>query len=174
MPLQDINDAIVQHGLAPSAIARKFSCDLSAVFRRLATLPTARDVGQIGLVVCDNSGTLTFRKPVDGFSMPRFGATCPLWPLFQALSRPNSPIRTEVEFAGYHPQRFRTFAVAQPSGPVDFDSRQFFEATMLIIPADAVGGGQSNEVLPIGSSCRICPRMACAARREVSILTAGF
>ncbi|MCB1843770.1 MAG: hypothetical protein KDI09_12470, partial [Halioglobus sp.] len=30
----------------------------------------------------DGSGTLTLRKPVAGFSLPRFGAACPLWPLY--------------------------------------------------------------------------------------------
>jgi predicted transcriptional regulator len=41
------------------------------------------------------------------------------------------------------------------------------EAAMLILPADAVSG----ETLAVGTSCRICPRSACPARREPSLLS---
>jgi predicted transcriptional regulator len=44
-----------------------------------------------------------------------------------------------------------------------------YEATMLILPA-ATGTPGEAPPLPVGSSCRICPRAACAARREPSIL----
>ena len=64
--------------------------DLATVLRRLALRP---DAPPAGLVVCDGSGTLVFRRQIDGFPLPRFGAACPLWPLYQALARPMTPIR---------------------------------------------------------------------------------
>jgi XRE family transcriptional regulator, fatty acid utilization regulator len=41
---------------------------------------------------------------------------------------------------------------------------------MLILPADS---GTQGPVVPVGTSCRICPRGSCVARREPSILSEG-
>ena len=135
-------------------------------------MPTPKGAGQIGLVICDGSGTLTFRKPVDGFPLPRFGAACPLWPLYQALGRPASPVRALVEMSGRDPVRFLTYAVSQPVGPAGFDAPMVYEATMLMLPMDRVRA-PDLAVLQIGTGCRICPQGQCAARREPSILTQG-
>jgi hypothetical protein len=155
-------------------LAARFGCDLAAVFRRLASLPQEDAVPRIGLVQCDSSGTLTFRKPVDGFALPRFGAACPLWPLYQALVRPMTPIRMRVEQAGRNASAYLTYAISQPATPAGFEMPQVFRATMLILPEDLAGRDEGAAILPIGSSCRICPRSACQARREPSILTDGF
>ena len=126
----------------------------------------------VGLVSCDGSGTVTFRKAVDGFAVPRFGAACPLWPLYQALLRPQVPIRMMVEQAGRDTQRFMAYAIAELRQPAGFDGVQIVEAVMLIVPESGTAlAGES--ALPIGTSCRICPRDDCAARREASILAGG-
>jgi len=165
----------VQRGADPVQLASKFGVGVSAVLRRIATLPLVEGQEPVGLVVCDGSGTVTFRKPVDGFLVPRFGAACPLWPLYQALLRPQVPIRALIEQAGRDTPRFLVYAVAEMRRPAGFDSVQIVEATMLMVPESRVdvgaadmGGSQAAQ--PIGSSCRICPRGSCAARREASIL----
>ncbi len=71
MPLQAFNDGVAERGHDPAALAARFGVDLASVFRRLASLPQAEDAPRIGLVQCDSSGTLTFRKPVEGFALPR-------------------------------------------------------------------------------------------------------
>ncbi len=169
MPLAEFVRLIEAEGFDPARIAERFGADLAAVLRRAATLPEDSGIGPYGLVRCDGSGTLTFRKPVEGFALPRLGAACPLWPLYQALGRPMAPVRALVEVAGRDPARFLAYAVAAPVTPLRFDAPPVVEATMLILPA---GPGQVPEgpVQPIGSSCRVCPRAACAARREPSVL----
>ncbi|MGB5069279.1 MAG: short-chain fatty acyl-CoA regulator family protein, partial [Albidovulum sp.] len=97
-----------------------------------------------------------------------FGAACPLWPLYEALARPMVPIRAVVELAGRVPQRFLTYAFSEPRYPGGFDGPQVVEAMMLILPAPPAR--QEGE-RAIGTSCRICPRAACVARREPSILS---
>ena len=42
---------------------------------------------------------------------------------------------------------------------------------ILPVPTDDDSGGN---VQPVGSSCRVCPRGNCRARREPSILSEGF
>ncbi|MEZ5911734.1 MAG: short-chain fatty acyl-CoA regulator family protein [Paracoccaceae bacterium] len=167
IPLAALRRAVSEHGADPARLATRFQTGLMPVFRRLATLP---DSG-FGLVCCDGSGTLTFRKPADGFALPRFGAACPLWPLYRALLQPTVPIRAVVEMAGRVPQRFLAFAYCQPSYPDGFGGVPVVEAAMLILPAPPE---PETPAARVGTSCRICPRMDCSARREPSILSEGF
>ena len=172
MPLDGFTRAM-QAGFDPVQLAAKFEVGVAAVLRRIAVLPTLAGEEPVGLVVCDGSGAVTFRKPIDGFTVPRFGTGCPLWPLYQALLRPQVPIRSVVEQLGRDMPRFLTYAVAEIRTPAGFDGVHIVEATMLILPESrATGGAALSDAVaqPIGSSCRICSRQGCAARREVSIL----
>lgn len=173
IPTAPALDLLKRHGISPTHFARQFGCDLAVVFRRLSVL-LAQQGKAVGLVACDSSGTLTFRKPVQGFPVPRYGAACPLWPLFQALSRPMTPIRSIVEQPGHVPRRFQTYAIALPVNAVDFAAPTVFHATMLIVPEDVAEVPAGAGISPIGSSCRICPRTTCSVRREPSILQDGF
>lgn len=157
-------------GFAPEELARHFKVDLARLFRRLATLPPEPGVPRFGLAVCDGSGTLTFRRPVDGFQLPRFGGACPLWPLYEALLRPDRPIRAAVEFAGRPPVRFLAHAVARARDPLRFEPPHVWEASMLVTPALALPAAENEPPRAVGSSCRVCPRPACPARREPSIV----
>jgi len=160
-------------GFAPEALARQFGVGLAQLFRRLATLPPLSGVPRFGLALCDGSGTLTLRRPVEGFQLPRFGGACPLWPLYQALVQPDRPLRATVEFAGRPPMRFVAHAVAGARDPLRFDPPFAWEAAMLLTPASALTGVDSTAVVPVGTACRVCPRTACGARREPSIITGG-
>ncbi len=171
LPLAEFQAAIGR-GLDPVQLAAEFGVGLAMVLRRIASLPLGEGMQPVGLVSCDGSGTVTFRKAVDGFAVPRFGAACPLWPLYQALLRPQVPIRMMVEQAGRDTPRFMTYAIAELRQPAGFDGVQIVEAVMLIVPES--GTALAGEAaLPIGTSCRICPRDDCAARREASILAGG-
>lgn len=173
MPLPQAIAAVGMHGLNPSALAQHFATDLPTVMRRLAEIPEAAAGRPVGLVTCDASGTMTFRKALDGFMLPRFGAACPLWPLFRALSRPMMPVAEVVRQTGRGGGIFRTYSIAQPAGPVSFDAPPLFEAYMLILPLET-GEKTPEPPAEVGVSCRICPRDACPGRREPSILTDGF
>jgi predicted transcriptional regulator len=122
--------------------------------------------GEAGLVVCDGSGTPVFRRGVAGFTVPSFGAGCPLWPLYEALSRPGAPVRRFVEQAGRQPRGFLAYATARASRPEGLDGPVLLEATMLLLP-DPVSPPPAAKV---GPSCRTCPRPDCPARREPSVL----
>jgi len=157
----------------PAKLTAEFGGDLAAVLRRMASVPVQGADNPFGLVTCDSSGALTLRKPVDGFALPQFGAPCPLWPLYQALAQPMTPIRRVVEQSGRQTRRFLTYAISQPAAVAQFNTPQIFEATMLILPVDWVDENPAD-VLPVGSGCRICVRKDCHARREAAILTEGF
>lgn len=171
----------------PLYLAAQVAVDQATVMRRLASLSHGSGGGdtddatqtQVGLVSCDASGTLLLRRPLEGFAMPRFGAACPRWPLFAALSRPMTPIRQTLRQSGRHGRLFRAYAIAQPVGQPGYNAEPLFTAHMMILPltrdgaaADAAQG--ADIAREVGVSCRICPAAACAGRREPSILTDGF
>ncbi len=82
------------------------------------------------------------------------------------------PVRTLDEQTGRTPRRFLTYAISQPAHPAGFDGPAVFEAAMLILPDDGPER-PAEPMVSIGTSCRICPRRGCAARREPSILSEG-
>ena len=156
--------------LNPAALADAFGTDTARVLRRLASLPPGEGtLDKVGLVICDGSGTLTFRRPLEGFPLPRFGTACPLWPLFQSLSRPMMPMRRPVRLAGRSEGAFLTYAVAQPKGAPRLNREPLFEAHMLILPR-VPGPNEAEEAPRVGVTCRICPRSDCPGRREPSLM----
>ena len=108
----------------------------------------------------DAAGALIFRRRLTAFSIPRFGAGCPLWPLYRALSRPGQPEAALIEM----PQgaRFRAWAVSQPVAPAGFGAVPVMQAVMLVTPA---APGVTGEVILAGPGCHLCPRQDCVARR---------
>jgi transcriptional regulator with XRE-family HTH domain len=166
LPDQVMRQGLVAGGHDPLAMAARAGVAIPVAFRRLALRPQA----DVGLVLCDASGTLTLRKPLPGFALPRFGAACPLWPLFTALARPATPIEATMETPGPQGRRFRARAWCQPSHPQGFRGPELREAAMLILPEPVASFGAPPPV-PVGSTCRTCPRDGCAARREPSILS---
>lgn len=147
----------------PVALAETFGTDVAAILRRWAILPEA---GEAGLVVCDGSGTPVFRRSVAGFAVPSLVAACPLWPLYGALAQPGVPVRARIRQTGRLRRTFLAYAVAQTVRPEGFDGPVLNEATMLLLPDPPPGPAPD----PVGPSCRVCPRVACPARREPSVL----
>lgn len=148
----------------PFWIAADLGLAVDLVFRRLALMPGRG----FGLIVCDASGTLLFRRPAEGFALPRFGAACPLWPLYSALGRAGAAVSADVAVAGRPGRRFRVVAHAVTRHPQGVGGVELREAYMLVAPLQ--GGG---DALVVGPTCRICPAPACPARREPSIVSLG-
>lgn len=179
LPMDALLSAVARHGIAPDLLAREFGTGLDRVLRRLAAMPPGQGMPDTGLILADGSGTMTFRRPVDGFTLPRFGGGCPLWPLYQVLQRPLQPMRQVIETAGRIPQRFTAHAICTPQPGGAYDLPPVLEATMLIVrdafhPEDGRSArppGSAQPVLVVGASCRVCPQRVCPARREPSILS---
>ena len=171
LPLDRLRQAVggdAGPGIDPGVLAHSLGVDLPLVFRRLAALPLAADLPEIGYLSCDASGAVLLRKSVTGFGLPRFGAACPLWPVFEALSRPGVPIRHRLESA--EEAVFDCYAIAMPRNPERFDARQLLTASMLLVRCSPDEAEKSEPVEKVGPSCRVCPHSDCSSRREPSIL----
>lgn len=167
VPAATLCAAVADCGPDPMRLAHRLGAAPAVVMRRLAMVPDAAPGA--GLVICDGSGTLLLRKPVAGFAVPRFGAACPLWPLFEALARPAQPVRAVIRMAGRGGRTVEAVALAMPDYPDGLDGPAVVRAAMLLLPLEA----PEDTVREVGSSCRVCPRPGCAARREPSIMGEG-
>ncbi|MBV7396607.1 helix-turn-helix transcriptional regulator [Mameliella sediminis] len=169
LPLSVMVPQVETHGPEPAALARALGADPARIMRRLAALPADVLPTPVGLAICDSSGVLTYRKPLPDFPMPRFGAACPLWPLYRALSRPHVILSGPVMQAGRGGVVLWAEALATPlSGPA-VNADPLYQAQMLVRPLPP--GAEMPMTLPeLGVACRVCPREACEGRREPSIL----
>jgi hypothetical protein len=100
MPEGRVRALLQAAGLIRRRFFHAFSTDYPAVFRRMLALADAAGFPSLGLAVCDGSGSMILRKSAEGFPLPLFGAACPLWPLYQALTRPHVPLRERLELPG--------------------------------------------------------------------------
>ncbi|WP_136637297.1 helix-turn-helix transcriptional regulator [Pseudooceanicola onchidii] len=161
----------------PVRLAAALGLGVALVMRRLVSLP--REVtddllpAAPGLVIADASGTFLYRRDLPGFPLPRFGAACPLWPLFTALQRPMYPVRARVQMAGRSDGVFDAYAIAEADGAAPGWDEPILRTHMLLWPAEGAGEGANTPVRGVGVTCRICPREDCAARREPSIMARG-
>lgn len=170
LPLDAFRQAARAVAYDPARLAARFGVPLDMVLRRLAHLPpssngAAPDHPLMGLAVCDSAGVVTFQKPVLDFRLPRSGAACPLWPLYQALTQPGRAIRRVVRLPGAARTPFECFAIAGPVGDVAFGAEPRIKATMLVRPART---GDVADV--VGPGCRVCDVENCASRRHPSLL----
>ncbi len=166
LPEARLREAIDRLGPDPAPLAQALDQPVARVLRRMAALADLK----AGLVVCDRSGTVVFRKSVEGFTVPRFGACCPLWPLFAVLGQPGQVSATRIAQFGSARAEFDCFAVCEAQGAPSYNTAPLVQAVMLLLPVPA-GAASPQQV---GSTCRVCPAVACAARREPSILNAGI
>jgi predicted transcriptional regulator/transcriptional regulator with XRE-family HTH domain len=157
-------------GMNPVALAYHFKVPVPLILRRLGALPDL----QAGIVVCDRSGSLLFRKSTTGFSIPRFGAVCPLWPIFDVLGNAGQVLRRRVVQSGRTDTEFECYAVAEPTKTTEYNKLPLMQATMLIVPHQSADKADHINADEIGSTCRVCSRAKCPARREPSILSEGF
>lgn len=167
LPLELLLDQIsAMRVIDPVELGRRNGASLAAVLRRLATLPPEQ-APECGLVLTDMAGAITFSRPIEGFTMPRLGSGCTIWPVFQALQRPMVPIRRILKTSGNQVRRFLTYSVAEPVGAPSIEHPPLFEAAMLILPCPPEFA--SDPALEVGGSCRICPKPGCEGRREASV-----
>ncbi|WP_120500925.1 helix-turn-helix transcriptional regulator [Roseovarius sp. EL26] len=167
LPIDGILHLISEVGIDPEQIALKYQVTLPQVFRRLAMLP-ADEVTSVGLMTCDVSGAILFRKPIDGFSLPRSDDGCALWPIYQVLTMPQSPVRVVLRQAGQEAGLTQAFAACELIAPAGFDYPAVMRAHMLLIPDNRLP--ELDAARTVGLNCRICTLSDCAARREPSIL----
>ncbi|WP_322895105.1 MULTISPECIES: short-chain fatty acyl-CoA regulator family protein [unclassified Yoonia] len=167
LPMGPFVQACQELDYDPAKLCARFGVDFATILRRLPCLPPDGGHPLMGLAVCDAAGVLMYLKPVPGFAMQATGGACPLWPLFTALSRPSQPLRAMAVLPGPAAAPLLCYAIALPITQHQFDMPPVLRSYMLVLPGPA---DSTTPAIPVGVSCRICPRAACASRREPAIV----
>ncbi len=171
LPETQLRAALARCGTEPLALARDLGAPLPLIFRRLAAMP--EDVaGPVGLVSADASGAILGLKPLPGFAVTRLAGVCALWPLFRAGAQPGMVLRQRLLQPERDARPVLALTAAEQALPGGFNMPPLMRAYMLLLPDPDAGAGpaEAGVPVPVGTSCRICPRRDCAARREPSIL----
>lgn len=155
-------------------LSRRFGVSFEQACHRLSTLQRPGAEG-IPFYFCrvDMAGNITKRHSATRLQFARFGGTCPLWHVHEAVAIPD---RILVQLAET-PDGVRYVSMAKglvkPSGRFARSPRRYAVALGCeaahaadFVYADAIGGagGWAGPPTPIGISCRLCPRDDCDQR----------
>lgn len=172
LPITPFLEAAKKFNYDAIALANHFGTDLLSICFRLAHLPSDNDIPQFGLIQCDASGAVLYRKQLNTFSLPRYGGACPLWPVYRSLSQPLQPIRAMLDMP--MGDRFHTISYAYPIEAAQVGMPALIEAIMLFTPdypmLPKVAHGQTPQ-LDVGLQCTVCSRLSCSARRAAYLLS---
>ncbi|KAB7614703.1 helix-turn-helix domain-containing protein [Amylibacter sp. SFDW26] len=156
----------------PIALSQDLNIPLTLILKRLAHMPRADDIPRFGIMECDGSGAVIFRKKLPTLSLPRFSGACPLWPIYRSLSQPYQPIKAFINTPTG--ERFLTYSLAQYDEPNAIGMPARASAVMAFTPdydmllTKPQIASQPN--LAVGLQCPVCPRDNCAARRSKYLL----
>ena len=169
LPLDRMMPAAMAVDFAPDRLLHLGQGDAALVLRRLACLPRESDgsgAPEVGLAICDGAGALLFRRRLAGFAIPRFGAGCPLWPLYGALHRPGQPLAAVLDMPSG--AQFQAWAVSQPVAQAGFGAAPVMRATMLLRAlAPDTDTPTALPRIAAGPGCHACARSDCPARSMI-------
>jgi len=171
LPINLFLDVAVKHNYDAIALAKHFNTDILSICFRLAHLPKRSDIPEFGIIQCDASGSVLYRKQLNSFSLPRYGGACPLWPVYRSLSQPLQPIRAMLDMP--MGDRFHTISFAYPTEAAQIGMPALTEAVMLFTPDYLMLPKISHTQTPqlaVGLQCTVCSRLECSARRAPYLL----
>ena len=151
------------------ALAETFSTHEQTVCRRLTAIPRTPGVPRFGYLSSNASGTITDVLGLAGFTVPRYGSSCPLWVLYRAQQSPEAVIRQRTVFPSGG--RFVFVARARNTGPTGFGKPRHYLTDMLVMSEEdarrtVYAPDPSAPVEEVGPGCRLCPRRSCIHRSE--------
>lgn len=153
-------------------IARRFGASFEQVCHRMTTLQRSGARGvPLHLVRADIAGNISKRFSLSGIRIPRHAGACPRWNVHTAFLQPG---RINVQLSRM-PDGQTFFCVARSfeKGGVRHNApRRHFSIGLgcdiaharSLIYADGVDLENEAGIVPVGTSCRICPRRECEQR----------
>ncbi|PIB24600.1 transcriptional regulator [Amylibacter kogurei] len=171
LPIDPFMEQAKQVGYDPLVLAQMLNTDISSICFRLAHMPTDADVPKFGLLQCDGSGAVLYRKQLSTFNLPRFGGACALWPVYRCMSQTGQPVSAFLDMPTG--ERFYTFSISYPVAPPQIGMPAQNESIMLFTANYELLANANFAALPqlaVGLQCTVCPRPNCTARRDAYLL----
>ena len=163
------------------ALQQAYGASFEQVAHRLVTLRKPGEGGvPFAFLRSDPAGRLTKHFPLPGLPLPSAGHACPLWAIYDAFRTPERAVRQLVQFPDG--SRYLFIARAQSRRQANFADRTIHTSIMLAcdaLQADRTVYGAGLALgdpafdVPVGPSCRLCPRRDCAERQEEAIAAGG-
>lgn len=153
-------------------LARRFGTSFEQVCHRMTTLQRPGALGiPMHFVRTDIAGNISKRFSLSGIHVPRHSGACPRWNIYAAFL---SPERINVQVSQM-PDGERYFCIARATSKGDSRynaPRRHFSIGIgcsitharELIYSDGVDLANPSLIVPIGVSCRICPRLECGQR----------
>ena len=168
MPMETFAARAAAFSYDVEALAESFSSGTEAVCHRLTALG-GEGVPRFGYIRANAAGTIIEMIGLEGLTVPRYAAACPLWALYRAQQSPEAVIRQRVLFPSG--ARFVFLARARLTGPIGFGKPRHYQTDMLVMTEDdaaytVYAPHLSTYVEEVGPSCRLCPRRTCSHRVE--------
>lgn len=176
MPYEAFLETAERHRYDLDVLSRRFGVSYEQAAHRLATLrrPGAEGV-RFAFMRSDASGYVTKRLPLPRLPLPRYGNACPLWALHAAFQTPGVTVRRFGELPSG--DQFLFFARAVEKRPPSATLPRHLMSVMLVCAAaDAervvYGDGidRAAAMMPVGTICRLCPRVGCGHRQEAPLI----
>ena len=163
------------------ALRQAYTASFEQVAHRLVTLRRPGAAGiPFGFLRSDPAGRLTKHFPLPGLLLPSSGHACPLWAIYNAFREPEALVRQVVQF--YDGSRYLFVAKAQKRRVASFADHAINTSVMLacdVLQADRTVYGAGLNLadlsadVPVGPSCRLCPRRDCPDRQEEALGPGG-
>jgi predicted transcriptional regulator/transcriptional regulator with XRE-family HTH domain len=161
-------------------LAHRHQVSFEQACHRLVTLrkPDAAGI-PFAFMRADPAGFVTKRFPLPRLPLPRYGHACPLWAVYTAFQTPGTIVRQVAELPSG--DRFLFVARAAAKAQAAFQTHRQVISIMLAcdsLHADDVTYGDGLNFsapslpIPIGPTCRLCPRETCRHREEDPIIGA--
>lgn len=176
MPYERFLAMAERHRYDLDLLARLFGVSYEQAAHRVATLrrPGASGV-RFAFMRSDASGYVTKRLPLPGLPLPRYGAACPLWPVYGAFQNASSTARQFGELPSG--EQFLFFARTVEKSIAQVNAPRRLLSVMLVCAAEdasrvVYGDGLQREqaTIAVGTVCRLCPRRDCVHRQEESLM----
>ena len=172
MPYQEFKDHAEATRWDVELLGHHFRTSFEQVCHRMTTL---RRPGQEGLpwhlVRVDIAGNISKHFSATGIRFPRFGAGCPLWNVYRAFQHPD---RIRVQLSQM-PDGNEFFCIARTirRGEGGFKAAHTVHAIGMgvalehadqLVYSEGVDLAHPARIVPIGVTCRLCPRELCEQR----------
>jgi predicted transcriptional regulator/transcriptional regulator with XRE-family HTH domain len=172
MPYDAFFEAAERHRYDLDALTRQFGVSYEQAAHRLTTLRRAgREGPRFAFMRSDASGFITKRLPLPLLPLPRYGHACPLWVVYGAFQTPGVTVRAFGELPTG--EQFLFFARTIEKRPARAGFPRHLRSVMLACAGNdahrvSAGDGidRTAATIPLGTTCSLCPRRACAHRQQ--------
>ena len=177
MPYTRFKRAAVDLRYDVELLGNRFRCSFEQVAHRLTTLRRPGDEGvPFHFIRVDLAGNISKRFSASGIGFARFGSACSKWNVFSALLTPGRVSRQVSRM----PDGETYFCIARTltKGRGGFNAPHPVQAIGLgcslehakkLVYSDGIDLTSPAHIVPIGTSCRLCPRKDCEQRAFPSL-----